>query len=101
MRYFFILVLLIINLKASQDSGEKVFKQYCWGCHHQTSLAFGPSFSEIANKRDSGQIIAHIVNPKSNYEALGYKRSVMPPFPQLSAKELQDLTNFILSFKDK
>ena len=34
MRYFFILVLLIINLKASQDSGEKVFKQYCWVCHH-------------------------------------------------------------------
>ena len=101
MRYFFILVLLIINLKASQDSGEKVFKQYCWGCHHQTSLAFGPSFSEIANKRDSGQIIAHIVNPKSNYEALGYKRSAMPAFSQLNAQELQDLTNFILSFKDK
>ena len=101
-RYLFVLILLIgINLQASQDSGEKLFKQYCWGCHHQTSLAFGPSFSEIANQRDSGQIIAHIVNPKSNYEALGYKRSVMPPFPQLSAKELQDLTNFILSFKDK
>ena len=101
MRYFFILVLLIINLKASQDSGEKVFKQYCWGCHHQTSLAFGPSFSEIANKRDSGQIIAHIVNPKSNYQSLGYKRTAMPAFSQLNAKELQDLTNFILSFKDK
>ena len=64
MRYLFVLILLIgINLQASQDSGEKLFKQYCWGCHHQTSLAFGPSFSEIANKRDSGQIIAHIVNP--------------------------------------
>lgn len=102
MRYFFILVLLFcINLQASQDDGEKLFKKYCWGCHHETSMAFGPSFNQIANQRDSGQIIAHIVNPKSNYQSLGYKRTAMPAFPQLNAKELQDLTNFILSFKDK
>ncbi len=93
MRYFFILVLLFcINLQASQNDGEKLFKKYCWGCHHETSMA---------NQRDSGQIIAHIVNPKSNYQSLGYKRTAMPAFSQLNAKELQDLTNFILSFKDK
>ncbi len=102
MRYFFILSLAVcINLLASQQEGERIFKKYCWGCHHETSLAFGPSFQQIANKRDSGQIIAHIVNPKSNYEALGYKRSAMPPFPQLTAQELQNITNFILDFKDK
>lgn len=102
MRYIFILALLLIsNIYASNDNGQKVFKQYCWGCHHETSLAFGPSFNEIANKRDSGEIIAHIVNPKSNYQALGYKRSAMPAFNQLNAQELQDITNFILNFKDK
>ncbi len=56
---------------------------------------------KLQTKRDSGQIIAHIVNPKSNYQSLGYKRTAMPAFSQLNAKELQDLTNFILSFKDK
>jgi len=102
MRYFFLLIFLIaINLHASQENGEKLFKKYCWGCHHQTSLAFGPSFSEIASKRDSGQIIAHIVDPKHNYEALGYKRTAMPAFKQLNAQELQDLSDYILSFKGK
>ncbi|QKF73784.1 cytochrome c [Aliarcobacter faecis] len=102
MRYFFILILLIgINLQASQEEGERLFKKYCWGCHHQTSLAFGPSFSEIASLRDSGQIIAHIVNPEDSYESLGYKRSAMPAFPQLNAEELQNLADYILSFKDK
>lgn len=102
MRYFLLLILFCLssqNLFA--DQGEVLFKKYCWGCHHQTSLAFGPSFSEIANKRDSGEIIAHIVNPKSNYQALGYTRSAMPAFSQLNAQELQALTDFILSFKDK
>ena len=31
-------------LSASSLDGEKIFKQYCWGCHHETSVAFGPSF---------------------------------------------------------
>lgn len=102
MRYFFILVLLIgINLQASQEDGERLFKKYCWGCHHETSLAFGPSFSDIASKRDSGQIVAHIVNPENSYASLGYERSAMPAFPQLSAEELQHLADYILLFKDK
>ena len=81
-------------------TGEKVFRAYCWGCHHQTSEAFGPSFQEIANKRSIGEIQGHIVSPKSTYEQLGHKRSVMPAFGDtLSQKELDLITNFILSFK--
>jgi cytochrome c551/c552 len=40
---------------SQEVNGEKVFKDYCWGCHHQTSIAFGPSFQEIANKRTVGE----------------------------------------------
>jgi len=81
-------------------TGEKVFRAYCWGCHHQTSEAFGPSFQEIANKRDIGEIQGHIVSPKSTYKQLGHKRSVMPSFGDtLSQKELDLITNFILTFK--
>ena len=81
-------------------SGEKVFRAYCWGCHHQTSEAFGPSFQEIANKRDIGEIQGHIVSPKSTYKQLGHKRSVMPAFgDKLSQTELDLITDFILSFK--
>ena len=83
-------------------TGKKVFETYCWGCHHQTSVAFGPSFEQIANQRTRGEIQGHIVSPKSTYKQLGHKRSVMPAFgDKLSQKELDLITDFILSFKGK
>ncbi|MDY0052052.1 MAG: cytochrome c [Aliarcobacter sp.] len=100
-----ILLVLIFSsdfLFASQIDGEKIFKQYCWGCHHQTAVAFGPSFEQIANKRTLVQIQAYIVSPKSMYEELGHKRSVMPSFQEeLSQEQLDAITNFIMSFKSK
>ncbi len=81
--------------------GEKLFKKYCWGCHHQTAEAFGPSFRTIASKRDKGEIIAHIVDPKGTYKLFGYTRSSMPAFNDLSAEELDKLADYILKFKDK
>jgi len=107
MRYIIqLLVTTILFLTISQaknlNTGETVFRAYCWGCHHQTAMAFGPSFQEIANKRNLGQIEGHIVNPKSDYKFLGYKRSVMPAFGNtLSQKELDLIANYILSYKDK
>ena len=95
-----ILLLSIANSSSQLDTGEKVFRAYCWGCHHQTAVAFGPSFKQIANKRTKGQIQGHIISPKSMYKQLGHKRSVMPTFKdKLSQKELNLITDFILSFK--
>lgn len=90
-------------LAFSQEvSGEKIFKDYCWGCHHQTSIAFGPSFQEIADKRSIGEIQGHIISPKSMYKQLGHKRSVMPSFQDvLSQEELNAIANFIISYKSK
>lgn len=88
------------NLKNENLTGKKVFETYCWGCHHQTSVAFGPSFEQIASKRTEGEIMGHIINPKAMYKQLGHKRSVMPAF-DLSPKELKLITEFILSFKPK
>jgi cytochrome c len=103
MKKIVILALILINIvNASQklNSGEQIFKTYCWGCHHETSVAFGPSFEQIANKRTIGEIQGHIVSPKSTYKQLGYKRSVMPAFgTKLSQRELDLITNFILAFK--
>jgi mono/diheme cytochrome c family protein len=87
---------------AQNVSGEKVFKTYCWGCHHQTSVAFGPSFQEIADLRTIGEIQGHIIAPKSMYKQLGHKRSVMPSFEgKLTKDELNAITDFIYSFKSK
>ncbi|WP_236579186.1 c-type cytochrome [Hydrogenimonas urashimensis] len=81
--------------------GEKLFKAYCWGCHHQTAEAFGPSFKTIANKRDRSEIIAQIADPDHTYRQLGYTRNSMPAFDDLNASQLEALTDYIMQFKDK
>lgn len=83
-----------------QVSGKKVFETYCWGCHHQTAVAFGPSFSEIAQMRSSEEIQAMITDPAAVSKVLGYKRNAMPPF-ELSSNELEAITSYILSYKPK
>jgi len=98
---FYITLLTVVN-SATLDTGEKVFREYCWGCHHETSMAFGPSFNEIANKRTKIQMITHISAPKSDFKELGYKRSVMPSFgTTLNKKELDLIVDFIMAQKDK
>jgi len=94
-----IISLMIVSISQAKVSGEEVFKEYCWGCHHQTSQAFGPSFEYIADHRDRATIKAQIVAPKQVYKSLGYKRNSMPSFSDLNASELDAITDYIMSFK--
>ncbi|BCD68869.1 cytochrome D1 domain-containing protein [Nitratiruptor sp. YY09-18] len=80
--------------------GYSIFKEKCWGCHHQTAMAFGPPFAQIAKKRSDAQIMAQIVDPEHTYKELGYKRNAMPAF-DLGPKELRSIVDYIKSFKDK
>lgn len=96
-------LLLLLNILQAQSgnqtpSGKKIFETYCWGCHHQSAEAFGPSFAQIASQRDSDEIRAMIVDPASVSKVLGYKRNAMPPF-KLTTEELDTITAYILSFK--
>ncbi len=90
--------LLIISL--SHASGKKVFETYCWGCHHQSAEAFGPSFTEIASKRTAEEIMAMISDPKAVSKLFGYRRNAMPRI-ELKPDELKEITNYILSYKEK
>ncbi len=83
---------------AYTKEGEKVFKTYCWGCHHQTAMAFGPPFAEIAKKRTKAEIMAYISSPKTMYKKFGYKRSVMTQL-HLTPEELDAISDYILSYK--
>jgi len=90
-----------MGISQSEDAllgGKKVFETYCWGCHHQTAVAFGPSFAQIASQRTSDEIRAMITDPASVSKVLGYKRNAMPAF-KLSEKEMTLLTAYTLSFK--
>jgi len=94
----FLLTVLSLSLLYGQ-SGKKVFETYCWGCHHQTAVAFGPPFSEIAAKRDEATIRAMITDPASVSKVLGYSRNAMPAFT-LKEDELKAITAYILSYKE-
>ncbi|WP_200763982.1 cytochrome D1 domain-containing protein [Nitrosophilus alvini] len=80
--------------------GQSIFKEKCWGCHHQTSEAFGPSFSQIAKTRTEGEMISQIVDPVHTYKQLGYKRNLMPAF-KLNEKELKSIVEYIKSCREK
>jgi len=100
MMFFLILftyTLLIAN-EGQTPEGKKVFETYCWGCHHQTAMAFGPSFSTIASQRSPEEIKAMITDPVAVSKVLGYKRNAMPAL-KLTPKEITAITNYILSFK--
>jgi len=97
----FLLCFIYSATNAEDNLAMQVFKGYCWGCHHQTAQAFGPSFKEIANKRKKDEIIAQITDPKDMYKKLGYQRNSMPAFNDLNASQLDAIVTYILSFKDK
>jgi len=92
-------LLIMVSLFSFANSND-VFRKYCWGCHHQTAVAFGPSFSYIASKRNSDEIKAMITDPESISKVFGYKRNAMPPF-KLTQDELKSITQYILSYKGK
>jgi len=97
MKVIFISILISSSLYAD---GKKVFETYCWGCHHQTAVAFGPPFKKIASQRNADEIKAMITDPVSVSKVFGYKRNAMPSF-RLSPQELEDITKYILSYKPK
>jgi mono/diheme cytochrome c family protein len=96
MTIFLIVLGVISSLQA--ENGKKVFETYCWGCHHQTAVAFGPPFSEIASKRTAEEIQAMITDPFGVSKLFGYKRNAMPSF-ELKKAELDAITAYILSYK--
>ena len=88
-----------ITIATYAQNGKKVFETYCWGCHHQTAEAFGPSFKEIASKRTAEVISAMITDPDGVSKVLGYSRNAMPAFT-LTSSEMDSITKYILSYKE-
>ncbi len=93
-------LLLSALLHGDETKGKKVFETYCWGCHHQTAVAFGPPFAQIASRRSADEIRAMITDPEAVSKTFGYKRNAMPKL-QLKESELQAITEYILSYKPK
>ncbi len=95
-----ILFIILGSILLANGNGKKVFETYCWGCHHQTAVAFGPPFEQIASKRKASEIRAMIADPEGVSKIFGYKRNAMPAF-KLKEDELEAITQYILSYKPK
>ncbi len=69
--------------------GFEVFMRKCWGCHHPTRQAFGPSFRWIAESRSRDLIVARMINP-------------VRPMPKidLSPEEVEALISFMEVLRD-
>jgi len=93
-----LLLMTVFYHTLQATEGKKVFETYCWGCHHQTAVAFGPPFTEIASKRSADEIRGMITDPDAVSKVFGYKRNAMPPF-KLNKEEMDAITEYILSFK--
>ncbi|RME84667.1 MAG: hypothetical protein D6785_05300 [Planctomycetota bacterium] len=78
--------------------GREVFMGKCWGCHHQTQKAFGPSFRWIIRHRKKSQIVAQMIDPAKVSKHLGYKRNGMPQIP-LNRDEIRALLAFMEELK--
>jgi len=96
---FTAMVMLAGAVALPAADGKKVFETYCWGCHHQTAVAFGPPFTQIAAKRSAEEIQAMITDPESVSKSFGYRRNAMPAF-RLKQEELDAITRYILSYKN-
>ncbi len=90
--------IILLTVSSLAVDGKKVFETYCWGCHHQTAVAFGPPFEEIASLRSADEIRAMVTDPSAVSKTLGYKRNAMPAF-RLSEDNLSAITTYILSYK--
>ena len=100
LKYLLSLLFVSVFLNAGTSTGKGVFETCCWGCHHQSAVAFGPPFEEIASKRSAEEINAMITDPEAVSKVLGYKRNAMPKI-ELKPKELKLITDYILSYKPK
>lgn len=93
------MTLIAVSTVSQAQDGKKVFETYCWGCHHQTAVAFGPSFAQIAELRSAEVIRGMITNPDSVSKVLGYTRNAMPAFI-LTESEMSSIIKYILSYKE-
>ena len=52
MKHLIFITLLIFTTSSfgQESKGEKLFKEYCWGCHHQKSMAFDHHFKRLQTK---------------------------------------------------
>ena len=79
---------------------DLVLKKNCLACHQLDKRKYGPNFKEVAAKYADHKNAADVLAKKIRRGGTGvWGVDVMPPQPQVSAKEARALATYILSLK--
>ena len=90
------------NIDSANESGDRLIAANdCLTCHHIDSKAFGPSYTEIANRYDDNQ---------GNIENLAHRiikggkglwgQNAMTPHPNISFPQAQQMARYILTLRN-
>jgi cytochrome c len=79
---------------------ELVVKKNCLACHQLDKRKYGPNFKEVAAKYADQKNAVDLLSKKIRRGGTGvWGQDVMPPQPQVSAKEAQAIATYVLSLK--
>ncbi len=79
---------------------DLVVKKNCLACHQVDKRKYGPNFKEVAAKYADQKNAADVLARKIRRGGTGvWGQDVMPPQPQVSAKEARALAAYVLSLK--
>jgi len=90
------------KLRAMPRGKQLALKYKCFSCHKIDKKIVGPSFKTIAKRK--GNTILTLINSIKNGSKNKYnisKRAIMPPFKNINNSDLEIISKWILSFKQK
>ena len=91
---------LLICAGPARADMDLVLKKNCLACHQIDKRKYGPNFKEVAAKYADQKNAAEVLAKKIRRGGTGvWGHDVMPPQPQVSAKEALVLATYVLSLK--
>ena len=85
---------------AARADYDLVLKKNCLACHQLDKRKYGPNFKEIAARYADQKNAADVLAKKIRSGGTGvWGVDVMPPQPQVSAKEARALATYVLSLQ--
>ncbi len=89
---------LLVGAVPARADYELVVKKNCLACHQVDKRKYGPNFKEIAAKYADQKNAADMLAKKIRRGGTGvWGIDVMPPQPQVSAKEASAIAAYVLA----
>ena len=91
---------VLVSAGAARADYDLVVKKNCLACHQVDKRKYGPNFKEVAAKYAEQKNATELLAKKIRKGGTGvWGEDVMPPQPQVSAKEARAIATYVLSLK--